>query len=363
MEVHLDSLSGPLAAKLDVSNTGGWQNWVNVSAPLTPANGEHTVYVRFSGGQGILFHLQSFHLTPAKPFAEPSSAAIRIAYALGCSVLGEKDPAQIAEAVAAAREADAALVFVGADEQVDREHHDRDYLHLPGVQHELVQAVFAANRRTILVISSNCPVAVNWEQDHLPAIVGGMFLGGQQGLALADVLFGDYNPGGKLCTTWFRRTEDLPDFHDYNIRHGRTYLYSWAIPLYPFGHGLSYTRFQYQHLRVSDTTLKPGGKVTVTFEVTNSGRRDGDEVVQLYVGIPRGKIDRPDKQLANFARVHIPAGTTKTVSLDLPYEHEVFQYWDESKSAFVVDPGAFDVMIGASSADIRLTQELQLSVD
>ena len=197
--------AGRWSQSLTVPNTGGWQNWVNISAPITPVNGEHAVYLRFVGGAGKLFNLQSFHLTPAKPFAGQANAATKVTYALGCSVLGEKDPAQFAEAVKAAREADVALVFVGADEQVASEGQDRSYIHLPGAQHELVQAVYAANPRTILVISSNCPVAVNWEQDNLPAIVGGLFLGEQQGYALAEVLFGDYNPGGKLSTTWYRR--------------------------------------------------------------------------------------------------------------------------------------------------------------
>jgi beta-glucosidase len=361
IEVHLDSLSGPLVSKLKVPNTGGWQNWVSVNAPTTPVNSEHAVYLRFVGGPEKLFNLQSFNLTPAAPFAGQGNAATEVAYALGCSVLGEKDPAQYAEAVKAAREADVALVFVGADEQVAREGCDRSYLHLPGVQHELVQAVYAANPRTILVISSNCPVAVNWEQDNLPAIVGGLFLGEQQGYALAEVLFGDYNPGGKVSTTWYRRVEDLPDFHDYNIRHGRTYMYFRGIPLYPFGHGLSYTTFQYKDLRVSDNTLKPAGKVTILLDVTNSGTRDGDEIVQLYVRFAGGRLERPIKQLVNFDRVHIKAGETRTVSFELAYENEALRYWDETKYEFAVEPGPLNVMVGASSADIRLKEELQLS--
>ena len=342
MEVHLDSIDGPLVSKLAVPNTGGWQKWVNIRAPITPVTGELTVYLRFVGDSGKLFNLQSIDLTPAKRFAGQDNAATKLTYVLGCNVLGEKDPDQFTEAVKAAGEADVALVFAGANEQVDSEGQDRSYINLPGAQHELVQAVYAANPRTILVISSNCPVAVTWEQDNLPAIVGGLFLGGQQGLALADVLFGDYNPGGKVGTTWFRRVEDLPDFHDYNIRSGRTYMYFRGIPLYPFGHGLSYTTFEYKDLRVSDNTLKPGGKITITFDVTNSGHHEGDEIVQLYVRFPEGKIERPTKQLANFERVHLKAGETKTVGLDLAYDHEALRYWDETKFEFVVEPGPFE---------------------
>jgi beta-glucosidase len=253
------------------------------------------------------------------------------------------------------------LVFVGADAQVSSEAHDRSYINLPGAQPELVQAIHAVNPQTILVISSCCPVAVNWEQDNLPAIVGGLFLGEEQGTALAEVLFGDYNPGGKLSTTWYRRVEDLPDFHDYNVRNGRTYMYFRGIPLYPFGHGLSYTAFRYKDIRVSDNTLKRAGKVTVSFDVTNSGSREGDEIVQLYVRFPEAKVERPIKQLADFDRVHLKAGETKSVSFDLPYEHQALRCWDEAKYEFVVEPGPLEVMVGASSADIRLKEELQLS--
>lgn len=360
IEVHLDSLDGPLVSKLKVSNTGAWENWVNVSAPITAASGEHTVYLRFVGGSGKLFAFQSFSLTPVRPFAEDTNTATGVTYALGCTVRGERDPAQFDEAVSAAREADVALVFVGADEQVDAEAKDRNDINLPGVQHDLVQAIFEANSRTILVISSNCPVALNWEQENLPAIVGGIFLGVEQGHALADVLFGEYNPGGKLGITWYRRVEDLPDYHDYNIRHGRTYMYFQGIPLYPFGHGLSYTSFQYKNLLLSNNALLPGGKLVVTFDVANSGACEGDEVVQLYVRFPETKIVRPIKQLANFERAHLKRGETKNCRFELPYEHRSLRYWDETKSDFAVEAGLMEVMVGSSSQDIRLREELQL---
>ena len=361
MEVHLDSLDGPLVSTLKITNTGGWTNWTNLSAPLSAATGEHEVYLRFTGvGTDRLFSLQSFWFTPAKPVEEPA-APVKVAYATGCTVTGEKDPAQFDQAVKAAKEADVALVFVGADALVSAEGLDRTSIGLPGAQHELVQAVYAANPRTVLVINSRCPLAVNWEQDNLPAIVGGHCLGQEQGPALAEVLFGDYNPGGKLTTTWFRAVEDLPEFHDYNVRNGRTYLYFRGVPLYPFGHGLSYTSFRYKNLRLSDTTLKPGGKLTVTLDVINTGSREGDEIVQLYVRFPEAKVQRPIKQLADFDRIHLKAGETKTVTLDLAYEHQALRYWDEAKYDFVAEPGSMEIMVGASSADIRLNQTVQLA--
>ncbi len=360
IEVHLDAPGGPLVATLKVSNTGGWQKWEDVSAPLKPVKGEHSIYLHFTGGQGKLLNLQSFNLTPTSPFAGHVKGSVKVGYAIGCNVLGEKDAEQFDEAVKIAKEADVALVFVGANEQVDAEAQDRNYIHLPGAQHELVKAVYAANPNTILVISSNCPVAVNWEQEHLPAIMGGLFLGQQQGYALADVLFGNYNPGGKISTTWYHSVDELPDFHDYNIRQGRTYMYFRGIPLYPFGHGLSYTTFKYKNLQVSDRALKPGGKVAVSFDLTNSGKREGDEIVQLYVRFITRTLDRPALQLVNFDRVHLKAGETKSVSLDLDYESNALRYWDEDKYEFVVEPARVEVMVGASSADIKLRGELEL---
>ena len=363
IEVHLDSLNGPLVSTLKVANTGDWENWVDVSGPVTTVDGKHTVYLRFFGGSGKLFIFQSFNLTPGQLFADQPGAATKLAYALGCTVRGEKDQAQFDEAVRAAREADVALVFVGADEQVDAEARDRSDINLPGAQHDLVRAVFEANPHTILVISSNCPVAVNWEQKNLPAIVGGIFLGVEQGHALADVLFGEYNPGGKLSATWYRRVEDLPDYHDYNIRHGRTYMYFQGVELYPFGHGLSYTTFKYKNISLSENALLPGGKIAVSFDVTNTGAREGDEIVQLYVRFPQTKMERPFKQLANFERLHLKAGETKTCSFELPYEHRSLQYWDESKSDFAVEAGLIEVVVGASSRDMdmRLREEVQIS--
>jgi beta-glucosidase len=361
MEVHIDSLAGPLVSTVKIANTGGWQRWENASAPLAATTGEHGVYLRFKGGEGRLFNVESFHLTPAKPFAGDAGAATKVTFAMGCSVLGEKDATLFAEAVNLAKEADVALVFVGADAQVSSEGQDRSSIGLPGAQEELVQAVHAANPRTILMISTTCPVAVNWEQEHLPAIVGGIFLGQEQGPALAEVLFGDCNPGGKLSTTWYHTIDELPDFHDYNIRNGRTYLYFRGVPLYPFGHGLSYTTFRYKGIRVSDSTLKPGGKIAVSFELTNTGGREGDEIVQLYVRFPETQMERPIKQLVDFERVHLKAGETKTVSLALAHDNGTLRYWDEAKYDFVLEPGPLELMVGASSADIRLKEVVQLA--
>ncbi len=303
------------------------------------------------------FEGYSYAGPPSQTF---TSGKTQITYAIGCPVIGPKDEKLFDAAVQAAKEADTVLIFAGDDQQIDREGHDRDFLHLPGAQHELVRAVYAANPKTILVISSNCPVSVNWEQEKLPAIVGGMFLGQEQGHALADVIFGAYNPGGKLDTTWYRDVSDLPDFHSYNIRYGRTYMYYQGVPLYPFGHGLSYTSFRYSNLRVSGSTLGKGGKISLQMQVSNAGKREGDEVVQFYVHVSGGTVQRPNKQLAGFERVHLAAGQSKTVHFTLDHSEPALSYWDETRHEFVVEPGKVDLMLGSSSADIRLHHQITL---
>ncbi len=286
----------------------------------------------------------------------------QITYAVGCAVAGPKDDALFNAAVEAAKEADTVLIFVGDDQEIDREAKDRDFLHLPGVQHELVQAVHAVNQKTILVVSSNCPVSIVWEQDNLPAIVGGIFLGQEQGHALTDVLFGAYNPGGKLSTTWYRHTSDLPDFHSYNIRSGRTYLYFQGVPLYVFGHGLSYTTFQYAELQVDGDTLRPGAALALQMRITNSGKRSGDEVVQFYVHVGGGTVQRPIQQLVGFQRVHLEAGESRNLRFPLRFDDPALHYWDEAQEQFVVESGTVDLMIGSSAGDIRLQRQIHLQV-
>ncbi len=360
IEVRLDSLDGTIVATMSVPNSGGLDKWINVSAPLKPVEGPHEVYLRFVTEPNSTMSLQSFHLSPKGQVPVSPSEPTEVNYAMGCSVNGDAEASEIADAVRIAKEADVVLLFVGADQQIDTEGHDRRHIHLPGAQHELAKAVFEVNQQTILVISSNCPVAVNWEDEHLPAVVGGVLLGEQQGNALADVLFGEYNPGGKTSVTWYRRVEDLPDFHDYNIREGRTYMYFRGDPLYPFGYGLSYTKFEYKNLRLSSSTLSPGKAVAIAFDLANRGDREGDEVVQVYVHVHGGTVIRPIQQLVAFDRIHLKPSETRTVTFNLPHDHQALCYWSEDKDAFVIDPGMVDVMVGSSSSDIRLKSSIRL---
>ena len=362
MEVRLDGLDGPLVCELKIPNTGDFQKWTDVSAPIISVEGEHALYLLFLGEPGPLFGIRSFAFTPAKPVAAPPPGPVEVIYSMGCTAGGSKDPEEFAKAAHAATNADVALVFVGTDEQVSSEGQDRYSIALPEVQEELMGNIFAANPRTILVISSNAPVSVNWAQDNLPAIVGGFFLGQMQGRALAEVLFGDCNPAGRSSTTWYRGTDELPDFHDYDVAKGRTYMYFKGQLLYPFGHGLSYTTFAYGNLRLSDPTLRIDETITVSVDVTNTGKREGDEVVQLYVhAASEAKVrSMPNKQLVNFQRVNLNPGERKTVKFELPFTERALSYWDQDTYAFAAAKGLVDLLLGASSEDIRLKGSIQL---
>lgn len=211
-------------------------------------------------------------------------------------------------------------------------------------QEDLVKAVYAVNRRTVVVLVSSAPYAINWTQENVPAILHTTHSGQEEGNAIADVLFGDYNPAGRLVHTWVKSVDDLPPMMDYNIRNGRTYMYFKSTPLYPFGFGLSYTTFEYSNLRVSP------GKLSV--DVRNTGRRDGDEVVQFYASYSGSKVERPAKQLVGFDRVSIPRGATKTVTV--PFDMETVAYWDRAQGRMMVEPGPVRIIAGPSAADSQL---------
>jgi beta-glucosidase len=179
------------------------------------------------------------------------------------------------------------------------------------------------------------------------------------GNGLADVLFGDYNPAGRTSQTWPKSTNDIPPMMDYNIRHGRTYMYSWREPLYPFGFGLSYTTFAYSNLRTSAASLSAKGSLDVSVDVKNTGTRAGDEVVQLYVKHITSAVDRPNKELRGFKRVPLEAGETKTVTINLPASR--LAYWDPTGKAWVVESDKVQLMVGGSSADTKLNQTISVA--
>ncbi|WP_214412470.1 glycoside hydrolase family 3 protein [Sphaerisporangium fuscum] len=253
-----------------------------------------------------------------------------------------------------AARADVAVVVAGDHPLVNgRETEDRSDLALPPAQEALLQAVHAANPRTVLVISSGYPFAVNWAEENVPAILWSAHGGQEYGHALADVLFGDEDPGGRLTQTWYRSACELPDLFDYDIiATDSTYLYYRGTPLYPFGHGHSYTRFAYSDLRLSADTVGPEDALTVELTVTNTGDRPGVEVVQLYTHQRRSRVKQPLRQLRGFERLRLAPGESRRVTMTLDVADLAF--WDVTQGRFVVEEAPHKVQVGRSARDIRL---------
>ncbi|GAA4953049.1 glycoside hydrolase family 3 protein [Streptomonospora halophila] len=264
------------------------------------------------------------------------------------------------EAVRTASGADAAVVVVGNMPFINaRETDDREDIALPKAQRELVRAVTEANPNTVVVLESSYPQAVPWAQRNAPAVLWTSHAGQETGNALASVLFGDANPAGRLPQTWYRSVDDLPDMSNYDvIDSGHTYQYFRGDPLYAFGHGLSYTDFEYGKPDLDHRRVGEDGTVTVRVPVTNTGDRDGDEVVQLYTSQNRSRVEQPVKELRDFERVHVEAGETVTVRLEI-YAADL-AFWDVTSGSMVVERASHDVLVGSSSADIRRTARIKV---
>jgi beta-glucosidase len=224
---------------------------------------------------------------------------------------------------------------------------------------QLIKQLYAANHKTVVVLVSSFPYAINWTQKHVPAILHLTHCSEEQGSALADVLFGDYNPAGRLVQTWPKSLRQLPPMMDYNIRDGRTYMYFKGQPLYPFGYGLSYTKFDYSNLKTSSQSLDRNGSIAVSVDVKNTGERAGDEVVQFYVKHLNSILPRLTQELKGFKRVTLQAGEQKTVEIPLPAES--LASWNSSKHAFEVEPDKIQIRVGSSSADIRVVKEIEVN--
>lgn len=280
-----------------------------------------------------------------------------VSFAEGCSIKGADDDQQkIDEAVALAKNVETVILIVGNDESTATETLDRLSLNLPGNQHKLIKAVQAVNKNIVLVLVPSGSTSVGWEQENIPGIVCAWPNGQEQGTALAKMLFGDINPGGKLSTSWVKSEKDLPHFHDYNVKTwkddygpvvSRTYMYAEPEPLYPFGFGLSYTQFDIKDLKLDKKSLKSMEDLVVSVNVANVGSMDGDEVVQVYVRDVETDRVVPIKALKGFERVNIPAGESKMVSIKLPYE--AFSHYNLTANEFQVEEGEFEIMIGQSS--------------
>lgn len=235
-----------------------------------------------------------------------------------------------------------------------REEIDRQAISLE--QEDLVKLVLAANPRTVLVVVSSFPYSLNWSKDNVPAIVHVSHSSQETGSAMANVLLGKVSPAGRLVQTWITSIDQLPPILDYNIRNGRTYMYHKHTPLFPFGHGLTYTGFSYSALKTDNRVLSAGETVKISFKIRNSGIYDSDEVAQLYVSFPDSKVERPALALKGFSRIHVKKGEEKTVTI--PLKADDLSYWDETGNKWTFESGRIDFFIGPSSVDKRLEGSL-----
>ena len=275
----------------------------------------------------------------------------------------------LAEAVKLARKSDVVVLVAGLNSEWESEGFDRVDMKLPGAQDELIERVAKANKNTIVVLNAGSPVEMPWI-DKVSAVLQLWYNSQEQGNALADVLFGDVSPSGKLPTTFPVRLQDNPAYINYpgengKVRYGegifvgyRYYDEKEIEPLFPFGHGLSYTTFKYSNLRLSARSITANELLKVRVDVTNTGKVPGKEVVQLYVRDSKSTVARPPKELKAFAKVELAPKQTKTVSFTL--DREAFWYFDVTQNTWATEPGEFEILVGASSRGIRLSETFTL---
>ncbi|MEP7107952.1 MAG: glycoside hydrolase family 3 C-terminal domain-containing protein [Ferruginibacter sp.] len=294
-------------------------------------------------------------VTILKGIKNKVSSQTKISYVKGCDIIGNKIN-EIEKAKTAAKNAEFAIVILGEDGGVTNgEGHDMANLDLTGLQEDLLKAVFATGTPTIVVLINGRPLSIRWPSEHVPAIVEAWMCGEQGGNAVADVLFGDYNPGGKLPITFPRHSGQFPFYYNHSAtKSGAKYVDMPGTPLYEFGYGLSYTKFEYSKLQINPKEISRQGEVEISLDVKNIGDRKGDEVVQLYINDMISSTSKPVKELKGYERISLEPGEKKTVKFKLiPEDLSLF----DRNMNFVVEPGSFMVMIGSSSEDIRLKEE------
>jgi beta-glucosidase len=229
---------------------------------------------------------------------------------------------------------------------------------LPSVQTDLLKALEATGRPVILVNCSGSPMAMPWEAGHLPAILQAWYPGEQGGRAVGEILFGDVNPSGHLPLTFYASTADLPGFTDYSMSN-RTYRYFNGKPQFAFGHGLSYTKFDFKGGKLESKKIPANSTAKVTFKVKNTGKLDGDEVTQVYFRHVNSSVPQPNLMLCGFARVHLKRGESSNVTVEVPATR--LRYWDTQKKQYVVEPGDYEFLIGAASDDIRIKLPMKIT--
>lgn len=391
----LDSKDAEPFLTVDNQNTGSWSKYAIITATVDPAvlKGKHDLYVKLSGSQNYVGNYKYFNFWNPDEVLIPSEETQGPLYlCTTSSTVNEKASAEMIQRAAdVAKRADV-VIFLGGtnyekldDHATGTESHDRFQLTLPGNQEEVLKALYAANKNTVLVLESGSSLDITWAKENLPAIVEAWYGGQAQGQAICDAIYGDINPSGKLTSTWYNSISELPQesstaqnassygrkgMMEYNIDDwGYTYMYygkgeknpcQAEKPMFPFGYGLSYTTFDYSDMAVSQQQIKKGGKVVVTANVKNTGSRDGAEIVQLYANFNGnanyGKNGNLRRKLVGFARVELKAGETKQV--EMPVSYDQLSYFDEQTHQFKVAGCTVTLELAASSEDIRDTKDV-----
>ena len=328
-----------------------------------------------AGGSGLVFNKDV--VTPLAGIKTAAGEA-KVTYALGAAMPGEEQPGStpetrqklLDEAVAAAKQSDVAIVFVGLSSKIETEGKDRPNMDLPEGQDELIEAVAAVNKKTIVVLNSGGSITLTKWIDHVPGVIDAWFTGEEGGDAIADLLFGAVNPSGKLPFTFLRKLQDSPSYANYpgdnlkvkyaeGIYVGYRYFdkHLDVAPLFPFGYGLSYTTFALSKLQMPKI-MTGDGMATVSVTVKNTGTRKGAEVVQMYISDPGATIDRPLRELKGFERVELAPGESKIIAL--PIDRRALSFYSTETHGWVAQPGRFEVSIGSSSRDLPLHGSFQL---
>jgi beta-glucosidase len=336
-----------------------------VEAPLLPLDRNALKSVAVLGPLARVVRADWYGGEP--PFAVTPLEGIRSKLGAGVQVRYSADGR---EALENARTSDVAIVVIGSDPTCGapfgkcpdptegKEAIDRKEIRLDDAQEALIEQTFKANPRTVVVLVTGYPYAIAWAQEHVPAIVEMSHSSEEEGAALADVLFGDYSPSGRLTMTWPKSETQLPPMMDYNLRDGRTYMYFHGEPLYAFGHGLSYTTFRYSGLRLDGTRLSASHPVTVEATVTNTGKREGAEVVQLYIQHIGSRIARAQKELKGFQRITLPPGGSTRVTFELTQQDVA--YWDATAHGWKVENDSVRLLLGSASDEIHLEKMVSI---
>jgi beta-glucosidase len=315
----------------------------------------------------------NYYTSVLQGIKEKVGGNINVLYSEGCKItvggswtedkVTLSDPAEdrklIEQAVVTAKNADVVILALGGNEQTSREgwlkNHlgDRASLELLGLQNELVREMLALGKPVVVLLFNGRPLSVNYIQQHVPAIIECWYLGQETGQAVADVLFGDYNPGGKLPMSFPRSAGHIPCYYNYKPAARRGYLFDEITPLYPFGYGLSYTTFSLTNLRLEKTAMRSKESTRVLIDVKNTGKYQGEEVVQMYIHDLFSSVTRPVKELKGFKRVDLKPGEVKTVAFEITPEHLAFTNIDKK---YTVEPGDFEILVGNSSRDQDLAR-------